>query len=85
MLVKIPLVYTSVALRNWRAFHKLGIAGISAPGSYWTGVRLNWPVDIGGIAACGRPTIRCSLSWCARRWLRAILNAISTAWDARNC
>ena len=32
-LVKVPLVYTSVAIRNWRAFDKLGIAGISAPGS----------------------------------------------------
>jgi spermidine dehydrogenase len=46
-LVKVPLVYTSVAIRNWRAFHKLRIAGISAPGSYWTSTRLNWPVDVG--------------------------------------
>ncbi len=46
-LVKGPLVYTSVALRNWQAFHKLGIRSIAAPGSYWTSLRLNWPVDIG--------------------------------------
>jgi len=46
-LVKIPLVYASVAIRNWRAFHKLGVAGISAPGMYWSGTRLNWPVDVG--------------------------------------
>ena len=46
-LVKIPLVYTGVAIRNWRAFHKLGVAGISAPGMYWSGTRLNWPVDVG--------------------------------------
>lgn len=45
-LVKIPLVYTNVAIRNWRVFHKLGVAGISAPGMYWSGVRLNWPVDV---------------------------------------
>jgi spermidine dehydrogenase len=50
-LVKVPLVYTSVAIRDWRAFHKLGIAGISAPGSYWTGTRLNWPVDVGSYKA----------------------------------
>jgi spermidine dehydrogenase len=55
MLVKIPLVYTSVAIRNWRAFHKLGIAGISAPGSYWTGTRLNWPVDVGAYKSVRSP------------------------------
>ncbi len=54
-LVKIPLVYTSVALRNWRAFHKLGVAGISAPGGYFTGVRLNWPVDIGDYKSVHSP------------------------------
>ena len=31
-LVKTPLVYTSVTLRNWRAFYRLGIAGVRAPG-----------------------------------------------------
>jgi spermidine dehydrogenase len=46
-LVKTPLVYTSVALRNWRAFHKLGISAVRAPGGYHTYFRLNPPVDIG--------------------------------------
>ncbi|HEY2070657.1 MAG TPA: FAD/NAD(P)-binding protein [Rhizomicrobium sp.] len=54
-LVKIPLVYTSVALRNWRSFHKLGVAGISAPGSYWSGTRLNWPVDVGAYKSVRSP------------------------------
>ncbi len=30
--VKVPLVYTVVALRNWKAFHKLGIHSVSCPG-----------------------------------------------------
>jgi len=46
-LVKIPLVYTSVAIRNWQSFHKLGIRSISAPGSYFPAVSLNWPLDVG--------------------------------------
>ncbi|HEX3675287.1 MAG TPA: FAD/NAD(P)-binding protein [Rhizomicrobium sp.] len=54
-LVKIPLVYTSVAIRNWQAFHKLGIAGISSPGSYWSGTRLNWPVDVGAYKSARAP------------------------------
>jgi spermidine dehydrogenase len=49
-LVKTPLVYTSVALANWTAFERLGLAGAMAPGSYHTSFRLNWPVDIGGYA-----------------------------------
>ena len=47
-LVKVPLVYVSVGLRNWRAFHKLGISGINAPGSYYSTAYLNFAVDIGG-------------------------------------
>ena len=46
-VVKTPLVYTSVALRNWTAFQRLGVASVTAPGSYHTSFRLNWPVDIG--------------------------------------
>jgi spermidine dehydrogenase len=46
-LVKTPLVYTSVALRNWRAFTNLGIAEVYSPGSYHSTFRLNPTVDIG--------------------------------------
>ncbi len=46
--VKVPLVYTSVALKNWQAFKKLGINGATTPGMYHTGVRLEMPTVIGG-------------------------------------
>jgi len=46
-LVKTPLVYTSVALTNWRAFEKLKIRKVYAPGSYHTHFYLNPHVDIG--------------------------------------
>ncbi len=46
-LVKVPLVYTSLGLRNWTAFHKLGVSSVYAPGAYWTFVGLNWAVNIG--------------------------------------
>jgi spermidine dehydrogenase len=54
-LVKIPLVYTSVAVRNWRPFHTLGIRGISAPGSYFVDCSLNWPVDVGDYKSVRSP------------------------------
>jgi spermidine dehydrogenase len=46
-LVKVPLVYTNVALKNWRAFHALGVSAIHCPGSYHSSVRLNPVTDIG--------------------------------------
>jgi spermidine dehydrogenase len=46
-LVKVPLVYTSVALRNWLAFQKLGVSNIFSPGTYWNSLSLNPAVNIG--------------------------------------
>lgn len=50
-IVKTPLVYTTVALRDWTAFKRLGVFSITAPGGYHTNFRLNWAVDIGGYTA----------------------------------
>ncbi|HTZ71649.1 MAG TPA: FAD/NAD(P)-binding protein, partial [Acetobacteraceae bacterium] len=47
-LVKTPLVYTSVAIKNWRAFKKLGVYGMYAPAGYWVSMRLNEVTNIGG-------------------------------------
>jgi len=46
-LVKVPLVYASVGLRNWTSFQRLGVSNVYAPGAYWNSVSLNWPVNIG--------------------------------------
>jgi len=46
-LVKAPLVYTHVALRNWTAFANLGIHQIVAPGGYHTYTALDFPVSLG--------------------------------------
>jgi spermidine dehydrogenase len=46
-LVKAPLVYTHVALRNWTSFHKLGVHHIVAPASYHTYTALDFPVSLG--------------------------------------
>jgi spermidine dehydrogenase len=44
---KVPLVYTNVALANWRVFAALGVSAIHCPGSYHSSVRLNSVTDIG--------------------------------------
>jgi spermidine dehydrogenase len=46
-LVKVPLVYTHVALQNWVAFQSLGIHQIVAPGGYHTYTALDFPVSLG--------------------------------------
>jgi len=46
-LVKAPLVYTHVALRNWTSFAKLNAHHIVAPGGYHTYTALDFPVSLG--------------------------------------
>ena len=45
--VKMPIVYTSVLIRQWTAFTNLGISRASAPGMYHTGVSLGRSVQLG--------------------------------------
>src|SRR5262245_44405149 len=47
--VKGPLVYTSVALRRWSAFEKLGISNISTPTMYHDSMGLSAAVDLGDL------------------------------------
>jgi spermidine dehydrogenase len=54
-LVTVPLVYTTVGLRNWTAFQRLGVSHVSAPGSYFTEVSLNSIVDIGDYKSPASP------------------------------
>jgi spermidine dehydrogenase len=54
--VKVPLVYTNVALANWTAFQKLGVRDISAPNAYHTAVSLDFPVSMGGYAFAQSPS-----------------------------
>jgi spermidine dehydrogenase len=46
-LVKAPLVYTHVLLRNWTSFANLGIHQIVAPGAYHNYATLDFPVSLG--------------------------------------
>ena len=46
--IKVPLVYTNVLVRSWKAFQKLGVQRISTPGMWHTSVGLDFPVSLGG-------------------------------------
>jgi spermidine dehydrogenase len=54
-LVKTPLVYTSVALRNWKSCANLGVWRVFAPGGYHSYLHLNEKVDIGDYHSSGSP------------------------------
>src|ERR1700736_2677073 len=46
-LVKMPLVYTHVALRNWELFAQVNVHHVVAPGGYHTYTALDFPVSLG--------------------------------------
>ncbi len=55
-LVKEPLVYATVALRDWTAFDRLKVSSVRAPGGYWTSFNLDPIVNIGDYAGAKDPT-----------------------------
>jgi spermidine dehydrogenase len=53
--VKGPLVYTNVALRNWRAFKKLGVSSISCPTMFHDSVALTEAASVGALTHARSP------------------------------
>ena len=53
--VKTPIIYTSVALRNWQAWKKLGIGAVVAPGSFYVNAMLDFPVNLGDYRFANEP------------------------------
>jgi spermidine dehydrogenase len=59
--VKMPLVYTNVQISNWKAFQKLGISAIYAPGSCFSNITLDFPVSMGDYHFPSSPDESCLL------------------------
>lgn len=53
--VKGPLVYTSVAIKNWTSFHRLGVSSVNAPTMYHSSVALDEAVSLGDLRHAERP------------------------------
>ena len=47
-MVKSPILYNNVALRNWQAWKRLGVGALLNPGSYHAVTHLEYPVNFGG-------------------------------------
>jgi spermidine dehydrogenase len=52
---KVPLVYTNVALTNWRAFKAAGVSQVSTPGGFFNNYSLDFPVSMGGYRFAANP------------------------------
>jgi spermidine dehydrogenase len=52
---KVPLLYTSVLLGNWRAWHALRVSQVHCPGGFHVSANLGLPVAIGGYRTARRP------------------------------
>jgi spermidine dehydrogenase len=52
---KVPLVYTNVALRNWKSFVKLRAGNTYAPGSFFSTVSLDHRVSLGDYHCTTQP------------------------------
>ena len=49
--IRMPLVSTNVLVRNWRAFEKLGVFAAYCPGSYFSDIRLTYPLRFADYAS----------------------------------
>jgi spermidine dehydrogenase len=59
--VKVPLVYTNVQLKNWKAFDKLKVHHVSCPGCFFYSFELDFPVSMGGYKFTQSPEESCLL------------------------
>ena len=85
LAVRKPYVYTNVVVRNWTAFHELGISSISSPGSYHQSVMLDWGVSLGTTPARRLPRIPWWCTCSGFRSCRVCRREISSAPGARIC
>ncbi len=60
-LVKIPLQYTTVGLKNWRAMKEMGIGMAMSPGNMHQVVMMDFPVSIGGYHFSKTPNDPCAI------------------------
>jgi len=52
---KVPMMYTSVLVRNWRPWEKLGVREIHAPNGFYSYIQLDTALRIGGYESVGTP------------------------------
>ncbi len=62
-LVKVPLLYANMLVRNWQPFVNLGVSGIRFPGGLMDSVVLDFPVSLGDYQFHRSPNQPAILHW----------------------
>ena len=84
-LSKIPLQYSTVGVRNWRAMKEMGIGFAMCPGNMHQAVGMDFPVSIGGYEYTKTPDDPCILHMrCAPRGDRNDVSRIEQFREARH-
>lgn len=60
-LTKVPLQYSTVGVRNWRAMKELGLGFVMSPGNMHQAVNMDFPVSTGGYEYTKSPDDPCIL------------------------
>ena len=60
-LTKVPLQYSTVGLRNWRAMKEMGLGMVMSPGNLHTAVNMDFPVSVGDYHFTKSPDSPCVL------------------------
>ncbi len=55
MGVKAPLVYVKIAVRNWRAWEKTGVHEVTNTTGFYSRLKLDYPVSLGGYECSQHP------------------------------
>ncbi|HLE71772.1 MAG TPA: NAD(P)-binding protein [Vicinamibacteria bacterium] len=55
MAVRQPLVYTNVVVRDWKAFHQLGVSSIYSPSGFHESMSLDLGISLGDYRCSRRP------------------------------
>jgi spermidine dehydrogenase len=55
MGVKAPLVYVKIAVRNWQAWEKAGVHEVTNTTGFYSRLKLDYPVSLGGYACSQHP------------------------------
>lgn len=63
--VKIPLQYTTVGLKNWRAIKEIGMGMAMSPGNMHQVVMMDFPVSLGGYEYTQTPDDPCAIQMIA--------------------
>ena len=58
---RVPLIYTNVAIRNWKAFQKLGVWRIQFLNGYFSMAEMDFPVSMGDYHFTDSPDQPCVL------------------------